>query len=458
MPGPVLVIDFSCGDVRLAAFTATGELLSSAVGPLTSGRSSSEGLSSALSGLLRTIAEGSEAAGGIGAEDDYGGLFGDVFLSLPPQELSLRVLSLPFTDRARIKEVLRFELSGRLPFEVEDAVVDGVPLEGGGVLSVAVEKEVIRRYLDALKPFGLDPVWAGSACLMIPALIEGLFKPGGTYAFVSGDFLSVGRNGKNVFLNSFDDAAGLEMSLGYLKAEGTSVEKVFFDGVDESGLKELIGPGPALERLALPGSEPGRLAGAFALMEAVRKGALGETIDLRTGEFAYTKKRVLAVKRLKTLAVLVSVIAALFLADSFVRYKRYSGELDAYKEAIRGEYLKLFPEERGKAAAADEVYLLNAKLKALDREAKVAGEGVSALEILKTLTEAASSSPSMNIRIFEVTVADGRLNARGEGASFEAANSYKDALAASGAFEEVKLSEVNSRAAGGVSFSISGGL
>jgi type II secretory pathway component PulL len=459
-------MDLSGGVVKAAVFSEAGDnLVTSAYVRLKPGSRPSEGLREALPGLLAALSKAAGGAGGAGGggeggpvekgkapEEDFGGVFGDVYLSLPPTELSLRVLTLPFTDRSRIKEVLPFELSGSLPFDVSDAVVDGVLLGDGKVLAVAMEKSVLSGYLDALEGSGLDPAWVGTAFLSMPGYIEDLYKPGGTAAFISRDLLTVGREGKTVFFNSFADPAGLKLSLNYLGAEGINIDKVFFEGVSDKALGQILGPGVTTERLALPGGSEGWLAGAFALMETLRKGKIGETVDLRTGEFEYTKRQALARKRLKLTAILAVFIAALLAGDLYLKYMRHSGELAAYELALRTEYLKLFPAERGKAGSIDGLYLLNAKLKALEGEAKVIGGGVSALKILSRLTDAAGASPEMKITLFEVAVGDGRLNARGEGASFEAANRYKEAL--SGLFMDVKLSDVSSKAAGGVSFSL----
>jgi hypothetical protein len=175
-------------------------------------------------------------------------------------------------------------------------------------------------------------------------------------------------------------------------------------------------------------------------------------INLRKGDLEYTRERVRARAKLRFTVALAVVILGLFAGDVYLRYMKKSGELSAYTDSLKSSYLELFPNESGKDVV-DELYVLKAKLKRLDGESSLVGGGLSTLDLLGLLTKA-GAAPGAGITIHEASIGDGRIKARGTAASFEAANSYKEALATLGAFRDVQVTDVKSKAGSGVVFSL----
>lgn len=74
-----------------------------------------------------------------------------------------RHLSLPFADKAKIEEVLKFEVESKIPqWDIDDTlcdfhVVSGTPVESHLLVS-AVPKSVLEDRLDACKSAGLEPI------------------------------------------------------------------------------------------------------------------------------------------------------------------------------------------------------------------------------------------------------------------------------------------------------------
>jgi general secretion pathway protein L len=86
----------------------------------------------------------------------------DITISAIPGELvANRLLTLPFTDRRRLTQVVPFALEEHLPFAVDDAAVAfaRIGYEGSGSLVIAAftPKDQIRRHLETLATAGLDP-------------------------------------------------------------------------------------------------------------------------------------------------------------------------------------------------------------------------------------------------------------------------------------------------------------
>ena len=72
-------------------------------------------------------------------------------VSLPPSDVMFRQIRLPFRDESKIKKTLPFELEPLLPLPIEEVVADYVHLPDGGLLTVAVGKERIRKVLSAVE-------------------------------------------------------------------------------------------------------------------------------------------------------------------------------------------------------------------------------------------------------------------------------------------------------------------
>ncbi len=88
------------------------------------------------------------------------------FLNLALNMLSFRVLTLPFSDKKRINEVVPFELQGAIVENIDDIVFDSVCLgrngNGFNVLVVYVNKAKLASIIETLQRSGIDPVIAGS--------------------------------------------------------------------------------------------------------------------------------------------------------------------------------------------------------------------------------------------------------------------------------------------------------
>src|SRR5438876_4813268 len=84
-----------------------------------------------------------------------------VISALPGEFVAKRLLTLPFTDRHRLQQVVPFALEEHLPFAVDDAAVTfaRVGYEGANSLVIAAfaRKDDLRHHLELLARAGLDP-------------------------------------------------------------------------------------------------------------------------------------------------------------------------------------------------------------------------------------------------------------------------------------------------------------
>jgi Tfp pilus assembly PilM family ATPase len=76
------------------------------------------------------------------------------------ERASFRVVTLPFTDQAKIRQTLPFAVEGEVPFEMDDMLIASKVLskdQRTRVLTVLVEEEAIEDYLEQLNERELDP-------------------------------------------------------------------------------------------------------------------------------------------------------------------------------------------------------------------------------------------------------------------------------------------------------------
>ena len=437
MARPILIIEFSHSTVRAGVYPRAGSA-PSAYFTLPSG---GMGVREAVSAVL------SEAAG-TGKADVRAS---DIFVSVPPSSAILRVVEVPVGQRDKINEILPFELAGVLSVDVDDVVVDNIPAGAGRAIAVALEKKVLSEYLEAFRAANADPVWVGVAGFSVPSFLYGLEKTPGTVAFVREDFMSVSREGVPVFFNSYSGPGGLRLSLKYLEAEGVAIDAVRYEGINGEEITALF-PGVPSEEVEVPGGLTPDAIGIAAVADEVSKGDIGETVNFRKGEFENTREKSAFKRKLRFTFVLLAATALFVAGDFYVRYLTLGGELAAYKKAMRASYTGLFP---GEKSPADELYQLSVKLKAIEQEAEVVNGGPGVLDLLESLSVAASKDPDARIRVNEISMAEGRIRASGEAASFDAANRFKESLAGNGRLKNVQLTDLKSKTGGGAAFSLS---
>lgn len=379
--------------------------------------------------------------------------FDKVAVGIPSEDLLIRIVDLPFEDRRKILEALPFELAGLFHVEVDDVVADAVSLGENKVMAVAIEKRTISEYLDILASLGVDPVWMGPGLFALPVLMNELFGREGCKALLSPGLFAVVQDGMPRLLKHVKRLDNVGLGATFLDAEGVTVDEVHFSGWEneKDGLEEMF-HGARLVPLELPGSITPEAAEALALSMLLDKGLAGTIVNFRRGEFEYTKDRAAFRRRLRLTAALVASLVVLVTGDLYVRYTGLSSELESYREALRASYTELFPSERN---VADPVYQLEAKLKAIEKEAAALGSSGKSLDVLKSVAEAVPEG--MGVRIDEFEIANGRMTAKGEAATFKAANSLKDALQKA-SFREVTIGETRAKPNGKTSFVINAAL
>jgi hypothetical protein len=221
-------------------------------------------------------------------------------LSLPAEELVLRVLELPFADPDRIGEVIDYQMEQYLPGSAEEYVVAWEIVESGEerarVLAVASRRSTLRELTHALGAAGVKADWitvdVAALASLVPsgevAAVLDLRERSGRMALVEAGALCCGR-AFPLSADRFDETLLAEVRRTMATAAGTAPARLYFAGSQgTAGRKafEQVTELP-LEDLALPDTDEAESPAPVSLALA-RAWQAGEPsgYDLRRDEFA----------------------------------------------------------------------------------------------------------------------------------------------------------------------------
>ena len=378
-----------------------------------------------------------------------------VFLSLDAENIYIRELHLPITDRRKQREVLPLELKGETAMDVEKLVFDAFPLPDGKVMALWAVESDLKAKIASLSEAGLEPQVVGSSLFHWHQLIPETVGDAAV-ALSDGFSLAVYSKGKPLLFRSLGEGNYLDeitRTLVLLDAgKGILVERVLLHGSAASSSPEGQSSQFSFARLPVAGglaeAFPGENmaienAGAWALaMDSLK----GEPINFRHGTIAYTAGRDRLKKKLLLTAILASLFLVLLLAETGLRYYFVSSDITSLDESIHQIYREVFPT---RTKAVDEVAEVKSEIRNL-------GGVTASQEILTALDGVAKAKNDEITAIYEAEVDSGQMTLKGDARSYNAANNFKSRLAP--LFASSQMDEVKSRPDGSVSFSFRGTL
>lgn len=397
----------------------------------------------------------------------------NIFLSFPSQRTMVHRLALPFGDRKKDEQVLKFEVEPLLPFPVEEVVADFFPqanfTQKKEALVFATSKDDLREHLSFLPEVGIDPeslIPEGVSLFWLVRFLKKTDKPGALLDLgASKATLIIWQNKGLKLTRSLAVSPSAEVDYGknlsadaqrtlmaYESApENERADKIWLTGglANQSGLKEKLAEelGRETDLLDLTAGFPSlkeEVPETYHHSLAIALGAaLGanvpteERINLRREEFAPARKSQRERSRLSVLTTYGSILALLGLGilgtDYYLKESRY-GEL---KKQIRLEFLQANPEAK---KIVHEVQQMRNLLQ--EERRKVGGwvgmsKSGSPLEVIYEISSAVE--PTWKIRITELTLEMETIEIAGEADSFDTANRLKAKLDNSPIFKEGQL-------------------
>lgn len=378
-----------------------------------------------------------------------------IVLAIPPSLLFMREIELQLNDRRKVREVLPLEMKGETAVDTEELVFDALPLAGGKFLAIWGKRKEIAEEIRLMADQGVEPEIVTASLFHWHTLLpEG--ESATPLALTDGDALAVYHNGAPLYfryLGRGETAAEAARTLAALEiAKGVKVERVFLHGsaARKAAAAPLAeAPGEiSFTLLPITGelaatfpSDPAAaldLAGIYALARAC---ALGEPVDFRRGELAYTAGLAKARKKLRLTMVLAAAFVVLLIAEVGLRYFLVARDLDSLNSSIRSIYREVFPTRK---KAVDEVAELRSEIRRLSGT----GPETPLLPILKKLAELKGDDVT---GIYEAEIEEGQVRLKGDARTVQAANDFK--ARAAGVFAGAEMGEIKSRTDGSVSFS-----
>lgn len=364
------------------------------------------------------------------------------FVALDPALVSLRVVTLPFTDKDKLDEVIGFEARDIFLKDVDELALASFPLGSGRAVAAAVEKTVLREHLAAFKEAGIDPEWIGLSMLSKDRVLKEVSGGQGSRAFLDGESLTVVKDGVPFLYKRISDVDDLRLSLAALEDEGVDIGRFYVADRAVALLDTLGVPYDTADKYS--GGRAGVIAVAMHVVEGFKDG-----VNFRAGEFADTSRLEAAKRGFKTEVVLLAVLIIVWGGYAYLKNIYLDSSLKRLNSVIEASYRELFPVETG---ATDFSYRLDAKLKALRDEKKIIGNGVDVAEALRQVSIAAGKEGT--VRIYQARIFEGKVTAGGETSSFDGANRFRDSMLKLKHFKEITLTDVKSSASGGVNFNI----
>ncbi len=406
----------------------------------------------------------------------------NVVLTLHPEEVSYRILTVPFVNRRKINAVLPFELEKYIPFHLEDVCFASMVLkekEGETSLLVAsCKKVVLEEELQILQEAGINPIGistdaAGIATSLLMLEEEKESASALLYVGIDHSTICIQQGGMLKSINSCDVGGrslktkeGSEDLLRFIQLALFAYQRE----PDSSSLKtiSLAGEGhtepillDALKLLrdveikewsffsphfSVEGFQPGLVdLSLFPAALGLSVGLLKqqEPLNFRTGQFAFRSEKREYAALMKQLGVMASLL--LLLLGVNVEYQKLSlhSEVQGVKKEIRSQFHLLSPDS---TRIVNALAQLETKLKEAEAERKslalYAGVKGQFLDGFADMSQAIFNVSKNAMELISLRYDNETIRLEGETSSFERADRIKNALEAVPSFKKVAIEDM----------------
>jgi general secretion pathway protein L len=341
-------------------------------------------------------------------------------LALPPNLVSLRELTLPISDRKKLRALLPLELSGEIAEEGENLVCDALSLANGALLAGWVTVPVVAKWIQLLTGIGLEPEVVTCSNLNWHLLIPA--DQQATIALVDDTALMVCQQGRPLFsrvLHSSPDVrsqtlAAVELDKRIALQSVYRLEGELLPGEEKFPLPEALSVRTATGYLPADA-----LASPLAIALAY---CTGEIFNLRSGQLAWTGKRTQLFRQMRIPLVLGAIALVLLLGELGLRWYLLARDITFVNNSITKIYHDVFPTRK---KAVDETAELKAEIKRLQGTAATS-------EVLSFLTLLAQAKGDQIQGLSEVDFDGERFRLKGDARSNVAVASMGQKLTAAG--------------------------
>lgn len=376
-----------------------------------------------------------------------------IILTLLPSEIFFRELGLPLTDRRKLREILPLELKGETALDTDELLFDALALQQGKVLAIWARRAAVTNGVEQLSAMHLEPEIVSSSLFHWQHLLPVATEPETITALCDGDSLALFQGTVPLFFRNLtgkDTVTSITSTLAALElGQGIKVDHFYTHGAlarieqDFHIAAEPLPVGEISETFGGDHAAAHDLAGAYAVAQAC---ALGEPVNFRTGELAYTKNMDKLRKKLLLSAILAAVFVLLIFSETGIRYYLVKKDLASLNNSISSIYKELLPNRK---KAVDEVGELRSEIKRL-------GAGSTSGNVLQILRQLAEAKSDDITGIFETEIDGDQVRLKGDAKSNQAVQDFRTRMAIN--FSGSEVSEIKSRPDGTVSFTFRGAV
>lgn len=346
-----------------------------------------------------------------------------ITLQLPGHLFMVRKVSLPFTDRKKIRKTLPYELDGLLPFPIDELLIDSVvsapPEKGSSVMAVAIPKKTVSDYL-GLFPEGRKPVRVIPDFISLLSLGMNIGHEHGTYGVLNaGDSASsivLISGGRPTIARSLTGSEGASIAdwvtstIKPLQNNGQKIERLYVTGVRTQHVASLLGP--TAQVIPLTKAVKGVNDDKWPLFAGIAGGGLASTEYPSFNILGLGSESERIEKAVKVATIGTAILLTLGTADLYLRYRTASQSFSALKAESKRIFLSVMPQV--KKVVKEDAQLKDALNREREtREALIGKPSTSYLAALKGIEKVIGEH--QDIRIREMVAEGGSLTIEGDG-------------------------------------------
>ncbi len=404
---------------------------------------------------------------------DENGLTGDACaISLPAATGISRLLTMPISDPAKIRQTLKFQIEPQIPYPIDGVIADYVPIQrtnaGAHILAVAVTKDVIAERLRLLKAAEVD---AQIITLDAIALADFYMNPfdfspdkitalllinhnSSFLGFFEGERLVGFRNLDGISVSDTDTAKRLVKEiqrslLGFRTAPDTDSEigTLCVAGEDAESIQKILQqsfPDFPVRTVAfnegLLADIPPVYAGRgeeWRLAIALARAGLGEAanpLNFMREEFIPVSPLSRLKQSLVFSLILVAVVFIAWMLSVAAEIRHRSRELETLNKKMVEIFADTMPGITSPESARQKFAREQEKFNTLRN---YSSEYVSPLDVLAAVTSGVPAKKSLTMN--DLTISDHTLRMAGEAESFDDINMFKERLENSPLLSEVTI-------------------
>ncbi len=390
---------------------------------------------------------------------EVGYSFANTVIGIPAFLTYQKSLSLPFSNRRKVLQVLLSELEGEIPISIDEIIADFVASKSGkdGMQAVAVacKKDTVREVLNILpEDASLSALQTDLVGLASASIYGGINNGVVVYCGADG-IMIVGISSGNPIAfrkkrytgSSIDDVMMITNEVvKMVQAEDEvllacgDLNEPIIAALSKEKITGIRTPGDweIFTRSESEGiDDPGKYLPSLGL--ALRGVGRRETppFDLCQGPFRPAGRMGKLRAPIIRTAAIFGLIVLLGIGNLVIGYSSAKSRYDKYSQSLRSEFIELFPGTK----VVSELPQLQEKFSQLERRSgdliSYSGSGAGTLAVLGELSRIVPDG--LALRINELSIDSRRLRIEGTVPSFDAVEKVKVALEGSSQFGDVKV-------------------